>query len=106
MAHGPIPKGMCVCHTCDTPACVEVTHLFLGTVGDNNRDMFQKGRGNPPTARAVGSRHGSAKLIELDVIILRVRASAGESYSSLARQYGVCVQSVSNIVHRKVWTHI
>lgn len=49
-----------VCHTCDTPACVRndqpgfynaggillpsYGHLFRGTVADNSRDMFAKGR--------------------------------------------------------------
>lgn len=44
LVHGPIPAGMVVCHRCDTPACVNVDHLYIGTVGDNNRDAFAKGR--------------------------------------------------------------
>jgi hypothetical protein len=44
LANGPIPEGLWVLHTCDTPACVRPDHLFLGTVTDNNRDAARKGR--------------------------------------------------------------
>jgi hypothetical protein len=35
---------MLVCHTCDNPWCVELTHLWLGTVSENAKDSVVKGR--------------------------------------------------------------
>lgn len=44
MEHGEIPKGMVVCHKCDTPSCVNVDHLFIGTQKTNINDASKKGR--------------------------------------------------------------
>jgi hypothetical protein len=46
MEYGPIPNGMYVLHSCDTPACVNPKHLSVGTQKDNLEDMKSKGRGN------------------------------------------------------------
>jgi hypothetical protein len=44
LAHGPIPPGMWVCHSCDTPACCRPSHLFLATNRGNIQDAMRKGR--------------------------------------------------------------
>ena len=44
LTNGPVPDGMFVCHRCDMPPCCNPDHLFLGTPGDNMRDMHAKGR--------------------------------------------------------------
>ena len=44
LAFGPFDPDLDVCHHCDTPACVEPSHLFLGTQQDNASDAVSKGR--------------------------------------------------------------
>jgi hypothetical protein len=44
LAVGPIPEGKHICHTCDTPACVNPKHLYVGDPATNGRDRAARGR--------------------------------------------------------------
>lgn len=97
-AGGPVPDGMDVLHKCDTPACVNPAHLFLGTHQQNMADRDTKGRG------ARGSRIGSAKLTEQDVSAIRA-AHTGRygQVREMARQYGVSSRSIHAVLSNEFW---
>ncbi len=40
----PIKPGYCACHTCDIRNCINPDHLWEGSVKENSRDRFDKGR--------------------------------------------------------------
>lgn len=44
LTNGPIPKGLHVCHSCDTRACCNPAHLWLGDDKANALDVVHKGR--------------------------------------------------------------
>lgn len=94
---GEIPDGMCVCHKCDTPSCVNPDHLFLGTLLDNNSDMIAKKR------NSVGETHKSAKLSEAAVISIRLSTESG---AEMARKFGIS-RCYANAVRRGAgWQHL
>ena len=99
---GEIPEGMCVCHRCDNPSCVNPAHLFLGTKSDNMRDCENKGRRAHPS----GEKHGRSKLTEEQVIEIRARRSEGARNIDLAKEFGVSRPTISHIVCYSEWKSI
>lgn len=45
MAHGAIPPGACILHSCDNRACVNPLHLHPGDKGLNAKEREQRNRG-------------------------------------------------------------
>lgn len=66
LAHGPIPAGRCVLHSCDTPPCVEERHLFLGSQTENIADMDRKGRRGTARGDDSGPRRHPERLARGD----------------------------------------
>ncbi len=99
---GPIPDGMVVRHSnrCTTRGCVNPDHLSTGTQADNMRDRDEAGR----TPR--GESSGASKLKKVEVEEIRKRAAAGETQTSISKDYEVTPSTISAIVHRKTWRHI
>jgi hypothetical protein len=93
----------CVLHHCDTPLCVRVDHLFVGSVQANNADKTQKGRNSRPTWR--GEDVPCSKLTTDAVKFIRTNA-ASHSRRALATMFGVSVGAVADVVARRTWSHV
>jgi len=57
-------------------------------------------------AEARRARLRNSKLTEETVKQLHILHSQGQTQSSLAKQFGVSTSNVSQVVHRKRWTHV
>ena len=99
---GDIPDGICVCHRCDNPSCVNPFHLFLGTIADNVHDRNNKGRHVDNS----GEKHGKAKLTEENIVEIRARYANGERGANLAREFGVTRTNIGDVVHYRTWTKL
>jgi hypothetical protein len=113
--NGPIPDGMCVCHSCDNPPCINPDHLFLGTNADNVRDCVSKGRtlkGDRSWARTHpelvlrGGQCGRTKLTSDHVREIRARHALGENPNALAKEFRVSLRNIRSIALRESWRHI
>lgn len=87
--HGPVPPGLVVLHTCDTPSCCNPAHLAVGTQGENLRGMAARGRApnqrfTPEVERTIAARQ-----------------QAGERPAHLAAEYGCDPNTIRRIVRRR-----
>ena len=103
---GPIPCGMCVCHHCDNPGCINPDHLFAGTRSDNMRDCANKGRHRPPIVSFPGESNPSAKLKETDIIEIRKLLSSGMTQRLIANKYHISQAIISLINNNLAWSHV
>lgn len=101
---GEIPKGMCVCHTCDNRICSNPKHLFLATDYENNQDMVKKGRS--PILYKDGESNPNKKLTEDQVKQIIEQLNSGISQRSIAADFKVSQTNISLINARKAWGYL
>lgn len=105
ITYGDIPvensyHGTCVLHKCDSRACVNPKHLFLGTQNDNMKDMAEKKRGNANLQRKLSS--DQAREIKL---LLMAPKNKRKSLREIAKMFGVSHNTIWQISHQIAWKH-
>lgn len=99
--NGPVPDGLILRHSCDTPACCNPSHLLLGTQADNMRDKTERDR------QAKGSDNGMSILTEAQVLELRARYKFRVcTYLMLADEFGLSKDTVQKAVRGIYWRHL
>ena len=99
---GKVPEGLHVLHRCDTPLCVNPSHLFLGTEQENKDDMVSKGR------QAKGSECGGSKLTEEQVTEIKRRyvyRHPKHGQRAMSREFGVSQAAIHLIISGKNWRY-
>lgn len=96
--HGPTPDGLCVCHCCDNPLCVNPAHLFLGTPADNTADMDRKGR---RIAKA-----GNPLFPDWRVRLIRAVPDSPHTIRAIAEFYGVSYPTIRAIRRREAYRSV
>jgi hypothetical protein len=80
------------CPTGDTPACVNFSHLWLGTRLANSQDMVAKDR----------YRNGQQKLTEGEAAEIRALYATGQwTYAQLAQRFGVSEGTPWYVIKRR-----
>jgi len=92
---GNIPDGLYVLHKCDNRACVNPTHLFLGTQKDNVQDCIAKGR-----------RRGRAMLTAEEVRMIKSLLRQGHLIPKVAEQFGVARSTIGMISCNRSWKQV
>lgn len=100
LAHGTLPEGLDICHTCDVRRCVRLEHLFPGTRQDNMQDCVTKGR------IARGQSHGMAKLSEAQVLEFRQRYAGGETVKQIHADSPLSLEATRACIRGWNWKHI
>jgi hypothetical protein len=89
---GIIPNKKLVCHSCDTPKCINPSHLFLGTQADNVRDAFEKNR------KPVGEKNHFSRFTDGQIEEMRLLKSQGFTYLRLVKIFNCSMSTIVGVV--------
>ena len=92
------PEGLVIRHTCDTPACINPSHLIEGTHGDNVQDKLRRDR------HPRGSKHYNAVLS--NTFVLWLRSLDRPNFRELSANTSVSVGALKAAYYGHTWKHV
>lgn len=95
-----LPSRAFVCHACDTPACVNPEHLWVGDNDSNIKDMVFKNR------HTYGERNAQAKLTTENVLTMKHLKKMGVTQEAMISMFGVSRTAISQAITGKRWKHL
>jgi len=99
---GEIAKGLSVLHSCDVPACINPSHLHLGTQAQNRRECVERGRNAPQH----GEFNPQSRLTEDQASQILELSRSGEKTRLLADKFSVSGATISAIRSGRRWAHL
>lgn len=106
LTHGLRLGEKCLLHSCDNPPCVNPAHLRPGTLADNCRDMWAKGRGRSGCYRGEDSHLATVLNNDLVRAIRAHYAAGGVTQREVAAALGVTLDSVKHVLRGTSWRHV
>ena len=95
-----VPEGMCICHRCENPACVNPDHLFIATKLENIVDRDNKGR------QSRGELHPSHIFTEDDIRAMRLLRVSGFSQKYIVDLFKSSHSTIGSILQGRKWKHV
>jgi hypothetical protein len=93
LEYGGLDARDLVLHSCDNPACVRPSHLFLGSAKDNTDDMFAKGRNRHKGGFA------APRVTDEQMTAIRRAKAAGQPLLRFVKEYGLSSSTVYRIAN-------
>jgi hypothetical protein len=103
---GPIPKEKIIMHSCDNGLCLNLNHLHLGTIKENNQDRSRKGR----TVKTYGEENPNSKLKNEQVkeikLYLKSMPWNKNTKKILSEKYKITPENINFIRNGITWKEI